>query len=149
MSQMPTKRKLQLVALFGGSIIPVGITLYRIPNIIDQKGDQVYRSLWASVEILLATGVANALILGSFVRDRGVKKQKFKYGSVTDSMDRTTSRRGTVARHWGSDEDLVRDLGRNPLCSTSTHGCSHQPYRSSRQNAQRRSSLALSFRKSQ
>jgi len=30
---------------------------------------------------------------------------------MSDSIERTASRRGTVTRHWGSDEDLVRDLG--------------------------------------
>ncbi|KAI9642395.1 hypothetical protein NHQ30_009199 [Ciborinia camelliae] len=110
-STMRIKKKIQLVLLFAGSLIPAGITLYRIPQIIDRHGIQQYRSLLASVEILFATAVANALILGSFVRDRGVKKQKFKFGSLTDTLDRSTSRRGTAARQWGSDEDLVRDLG--------------------------------------
>jgi len=72
------------------------------------------RSLLASVELLFATTAANALVLGSFMRDRGLKKRKFKYGSVADSTDRSStsrSRRPTVNRHWGSDEDLVRELG--------------------------------------
>jgi hypothetical protein len=110
-SQMSTKRKVQLVVLFAGSLLPAGTTLYRLPNIIDRHGSQQYRSLLASIEILFATAVANALVLGSFVRDRGVKKQRWKFGSMSDSIDRTTSRKGTVQRHWGSDEDLVRDLG--------------------------------------
>jgi hypothetical protein len=112
MSQMSFKRKLQLTSLFGLSVIPITTTLTRIPNIIDRQGSQNYRSLWASIEILAATGVANALVLGSFVRDRGVKKLKFKLGSRSDSIDRASSRRGTAAqRHWGSEEDLVRDFG--------------------------------------
>jgi hypothetical protein len=110
-SQMGFKRKLQLVALFATSLLPAGTTLYRVPNTIDRHGSQQYRSLLASVEILFATTVANALILGSFVRDRGVKKQRWKLGSLTDSLERTASRRGTFARQWGSDEDLVRDVG--------------------------------------
>lgn len=112
-SKMKTTRKIQLVLLFAGSLLPAGTTLYRIPNIIDRHGSQQYRSLLASVEILFATAVANALILGSFVRDRGVKKKKWKAGSMSDSIERTASfsRRGTAIRHWGSDEDLVRDLG--------------------------------------
>lgn len=110
-SQMGPKRKVQLVALFATSLLPAGTTLYRIPMIIDQQGSQQYRSLLASVEILFAATVANALILGSFVRDRGVKKQRWKLGSLTDSLERTTSRRGTTVQHWGSDEDLVRGLG--------------------------------------
>ncbi|KAH8656066.1 hypothetical protein BGZ60DRAFT_385063 [Tricladium varicosporioides] len=110
-SKMGAKRKIQLVLLFSASLLPAGTTLYRIPNIIDRHGSQQYRSLLASVEILFATAVANALILGSFIRDKGVKKQRWKFGSMTDSVERTSSRRGTVLRHWGSDEDLVRDLG--------------------------------------
>jgi len=110
-SQMGLKRKLQLVSLFAGSLLPAGMTLYRIPNIISRDGSQQYRSLLASVEILFAAAVANALVLGSFVRDRGVKKQRWKFGSMSDSIERTASRRGTTARQWGSDEDLVRDLG--------------------------------------
>ena len=110
-SRMGVKRKIQLTFLFAGSLLPAGTTLYRLPNIVDRHGSQQYRSLLASVEILFATAVANALVLGSFIRDKGVKKQRWKFGSMSDSIERTTSRRGTVVRHWGSDEDLVRDLG--------------------------------------
>jgi hypothetical protein len=110
-SKMGAKRKIQLVLLFAGSLIPAGITLYRIPNVLMRDGSQQYRSLLASIEILFATAVANVLVLGSFVRDRGLKKQRWKFGSTSDSIERTSSRRGTVIRHWGSDEDLVRDVG--------------------------------------
>lgn len=110
-SKMGLKRKIQLVLLFAGSLLPAGTTLFRIPNIVDRHGSQQYRSLLASVEILFATVIANSLVLGSFIRDRGVKKQRWKFGSMSDSIERTASRRGTVTRQWGSDEDLVRDLG--------------------------------------
>jgi hypothetical protein len=110
-SKMGVKRKIQLTFLFAGSLLPAATTLYRIPNIVDRHGSQQYRSLLASIEILFATAVANALVLGSFIRDKGVKKQRWKRGSMSDSVERTTSRRGTVVQHWGSDEDLVRDLG--------------------------------------
>lgn len=110
-SQMGLKRKIQLVLLFSTSLLPTGTTLYRIPTIINRDGSQPYRSLLASVEILFAATVANALILGSFVRDRGVKKHRWKLGSQSDSIERTTSRRGPTINNWGSDEDLVRDLG--------------------------------------
>jgi hypothetical protein len=101
-SKMPVKRKIQLVLLFAGSLLPAGTTLFRLPNIIDRHGSQQYRSLLASIEILFATAVANSLVLGSFVRDRGVKKQRWKFGSMSDSIGRSTNRRGTVIRHWGS-----------------------------------------------
>lgn len=116
-SSMSLKRKIQLVLLFSLSLGVVAVSLYRVTHVIDHHGSQQLRSLLASIELLVATCVANALVLGSFVRDRGVKKRRFKYGSIagesihgTDSGNR--SRRPTVAgRTWGSDEDLVRDLG--------------------------------------
>lgn len=117
-SHMPLPRKSMLTMLFGLSLIPIGITLCRVPNVLRHNGAQHYRSLWASIEILFATAVANALVIGSFVRDKGVKKHKYKLGSA-DSMERTlSSRRGRVYgpgavafKHWGSDEELVRGLG--------------------------------------
>lgn len=116
-SSMSLKRKVQLVLLFSLSLGVVAVSLYRVTHVIDKHGSQQLRSLLASIEILVATCVANALVLGSFVRDRGVKKRRFKYGSIagesahgTDSGNR--SRRPTVAgRAWGSDEDLFRELG--------------------------------------
>ncbi|KAK4231255.1 hypothetical protein QBC38DRAFT_440026 [Podospora fimiseda] len=115
-STMTTKRKLQLVLLFSLGLAPVGVTIYRVPHIISEGGSQQSRSLYASVELLFATAAANTLVLGSFVRDRGVKKKKFKYESVAvaSSIGRSSaseSRRPTVLRHWGSDEDLVRETG--------------------------------------
>lgn len=112
---MTAKRKVQLVLLFSLSLSVVGVTLFRVPNIIKHHGSQQYRSLLASIEILFAVASANALVLGSFVRDRGVKKQKFRRSSVAESFDRTSSnpRHPVLQRHWGSDEDLVRDVGMN------------------------------------
>lgn len=115
-SQMTFTRKLQLVLLFSMSLLVVAVTLYRLPRVMNAHGSQQLRSVIASIELLVATSVANALVLGSFVRDRGVKKRRFKYGSIagesnpTDSGNR--SRRPTVAeRAWGSDDDLFRDVG--------------------------------------
>ncbi|KAI1386306.1 uncharacterized protein F4822DRAFT_311910 [Hypoxylon trugodes] len=112
-SHMNTKRKVQLTLLFSLSLGVVGVTGYRIPRIIQLHGDQQIRSLLASVELLFATAAANTLVLGSFVRDRGVKKSKYRHNSSTaaESIDRGSDRRPTLNRHWGSDEDLVRDLG--------------------------------------
>jgi hypothetical protein len=112
-SQMQFRRKLQLLILFSLSLSVVAVTLYRVPHIIDAHGSQQYRSLLASVELIFATASANALVLGSFVRDRGVKKQKPRRSSTAaESFERTnTTRRPTIHRQWGSDEDLVRDLG--------------------------------------
>lgn len=116
-SHMTLTRKIQLALLFSMSLLVVIVTLYRLPRVIESHGSQQLRSLLASIELLVATGVTNALVLGSFVRDRGVKKRRFKYGSVVDESAHGTdsdnrSRRPTTAeRAWGSDEDLFRDIG--------------------------------------
>lgn len=119
MSTMTLKRKVQLVLLFSLSLLVCVVTLYRIPTVVEAHGSQQRRSLLASIELLVATAAANALVLGSFVRDRGVKKRRYKYGSIagdshggTESDHRPGSRRPTVAeRAWGSDDDLFRDVG--------------------------------------
>ncbi|KAI0387635.1 hypothetical protein F5Y04DRAFT_240657 [Hypomontagnella monticulosa] len=111
-SHMGTKRKVQLTLLFSLSLFVVAVTGYRIPRILRANGNQQLRSLLASVELLFATAAANTLVLGSFVRDRGVKKTKYRHGSAAgESIDHSSERRPTLHRHWGSDEDLVRDLG--------------------------------------
>ena len=101
--------------LFGLSLILVGITSYRIAAVIDRHADQRFRSLLASLEILAAAAISNALVLGSFVRDRGVKKQRFRFGSVggNSSMNASSgARKGIItARTWGSEADLVGDMG--------------------------------------
>ncbi|KPI40523.1 uncharacterized protein AB675_7546 [Cyphellophora attinorum] len=118
-STMPMKKKLSLIGLFLLSGILIGVTAYRVPSTIDRQSDQTYRSLLASLEILAATFVSNAVIIGSFIRDKGVKKAKFRAASVADSTNGVgplsrvaTARSAQVTmRHWGSDEDLVSDLG--------------------------------------
>ncbi|KAH1278997.1 hypothetical protein KXX33_007092 [Aspergillus fumigatus] len=116
MTHMPMKRKVILSVLFALSLILVGITCYRVPSVIWHHGSQQYRSLLASLEILAATAVSNAVVIGSFVRDKGVKKAKFKKdvgsASVSESMDHSSTRRATITYHqWGSDSDLAGDLG--------------------------------------
>lgn len=116
MSHMPVKRKVSLVALFCLSLVLVAITCFRVPSVIDRRGSQPYRSLIASLEILAATAVSNVVVISSFVRDRGVKKLKYKRDqgstSPSDSMDTCVMRRNTVMQHqWGSDCDIAADLG--------------------------------------
>ncbi|KAI1179411.1 GPCR protein, PTH11-type [Nemania sp. FL0916] len=111
-SHMGPKKKIQLTLLFGLSLGPVGTSIYRVIYVFRTHGNQQTRSLLASVELLFATTAANALVLGSFVRDRGTKKPKYRADSVAgDSIERTPSRRPTIHQDWGSDEDLVRDIG--------------------------------------
>ena len=114
-SAMAFRRKFSLVLLFGLSFILVGITLYRVVGVIDRHSDQQFRSLLASLEILAAAAVSNAVVLGSFIRDRGEKKKRFRFGSTggSSSLDTASQQRARTItqRHWGSDADLVGDLG--------------------------------------
>ncbi|ORX95965.1 hypothetical protein BCR34DRAFT_498058 [Clohesyomyces aquaticus] len=113
-SAMAFKRKVSLIGLFSLSLILIAITGARIPMVIKRSGIQQFRTVFASAEILAAAAVSNAIILGSFLRDRGPKKAKYKIGSVNDSMDRRSSTRRPTMQQWGSDEDLARDLGYLP-----------------------------------
>lgn len=115
-SSMRTSKKISLILLFLLSTILIAITAYRIPSTIARHSAQQYRSLLASLEILAAAGVSNAIAIGSFIRDKGVKKAKFRVPSVDDSssIGRTTTRsrtRSITHHHWGSDEDLARGVG--------------------------------------
>ncbi|KAL8898612.1 MAG: hypothetical protein Q9192_002004 [Flavoplaca navasiana] len=115
-SHMAAKRKASLILLFSLSLLLIAITIYRVIGVVHRRSDQQFRSLLASLEILAAAAVSNAVALGSFVRDRGVKKQRYRYGSVGghSSLDRAATGerpRALTAQTWGSDADLAGELG--------------------------------------
>lgn len=108
MSAMPLRNKFTLCFLFSLSTILIAITGYRMSTIIEAHGLQQRRSLWASLEIMAAAAVSNALIIGSFVRDKGVKKAKYKGTERTNSSiveQQPSINRTMTKRHWGSDSD--------------------------------------------
>ncbi|KAL9001152.1 MAG: hypothetical protein Q9169_000335 [Polycauliona sp. 2 TL-2023] len=115
-SHMAAKRKASLVLLFSLSLLLIAITIYRVVEVMNRHSDQQFRSLLASLEILAAAAVSNALALGSFVRDRGVKKQRYRYGSAEGhrSLDQAVADvrpRALTAHTWGSEADLAGELG--------------------------------------
>lgn len=104
------KRKLQMVSLFSLSLVMIVMTATRMPKVIEAQGRQQYRTVWASAEILAATFVVNAVTLGSFLRDKGAKKNKFKRAySVSESADRASARRPTLATLYQFDSDSDDD----------------------------------------
>lgn len=105
------RRKLQLAALFSTSITLIIITGMRMPEVISNLGRQQYRTIWASSEILASAFVSNFVVIGSFIRDKGSKKTKWKSMSVSDSIDRASTRRPTIPQPTDSEEDLFRFLG--------------------------------------
>lgn len=135
-SKMPFGRKISISALFALSLILIAITAYRMSAIINSRGRQQLRTLWASLEILAAAAVSNAVILGSFLRDRGVKKQKYK-SQANDTARSASVNEGQsnlvktmTRRHWGadSDEDLFSTLrGRLDSVVEDTSGMTPAP----------------------
>lgn len=125
-SSMPLKRRLMLCLLYSLSIFLIAIAAYRIPAIVNVHGRQQRRSLWASLEILASAACSNAVIIGSFVRDRGVKKRRYRRDETRrlESADAPSINRTFTQQHWGndSDEDLFRSVrGRmNSLASQGT-----------------------------
>lgn len=122
MSRMRMSKKISLTLLFLLSFIMIAVTAYRIPAVIKRNYSQQYRSLLASLEIFAATAVSNGIVIGSFLRDKGVKKSRYRAGSYAYTDDEhdggTLSRPATrtlqpsvTHKHWGSDEDLVAGLG--------------------------------------
>ena len=114
-SAMPVMRKISLCLLFSLSLFLLAIAAYRMPAIISVHGLQQRRTLWASIEILAAAAVSNSVVIGSFVRDRGVKKAKYRADELqrTGSADQPSINRVLTEQHWGndSDQDLFRSLG--------------------------------------
>ncbi|KAK4204599.1 hypothetical protein QBC40DRAFT_216863 [Triangularia verruculosa] len=115
-SRLPVGHKSLLVALFCLHIFTVVVAVYRVPQIINEQGYQATRTTWASAEILMATFAANALTIGTFMRDKGAKKRKFKYEATASSANRRNSRMDstTVSKKpsWDEDDDLEADYSK-------------------------------------
>ncbi|KAF5010845.1 hypothetical protein FDECE_3018 [Fusarium decemcellulare] len=115
-TQIATKRKVLLIMLFSLGLLSVGITLYRMPRIIQAQGSQVVRTMWASVEILAATGVGNTVALGSFLRDSGVKRKKYKgsnsyeYSNSRSQSQPTKLTRTAQHSNWEEESDDGRPV---------------------------------------
>ncbi|KAJ4289325.1 hypothetical protein N0V88_007076 [Collariella sp. IMI 366227] len=83
-SRLSMGRKTLLVGLLCLHVFTVIVAIYPVPAILREDGYQGTRTMWASVEILMATFAANALAIGTFVRDTGVKKNRFRYRPNTE-----------------------------------------------------------------
>ncbi|KAL7940771.1 hypothetical protein V8C42DRAFT_206377 [Trichoderma barbatum] len=99
-TRIPTRRKVLLAMLFCFGFLTVGITIYRIPETIKQHGDQIVRSMWASIELLAATAVANLVALGSFLRDSGARKIKFRPDYHSSGTTSRHQGQGTTTSDW-------------------------------------------------
>ncbi|EHK20773.1 uncharacterized protein TRIVIDRAFT_192678 [Trichoderma virens Gv29-8] len=107
-TRIHTRRKILLAMLFCFGFLTVGITIYRIPETIKQHGDQVVRSMWASIELLAATTVANLVALGSFLRDSGARKNKFRPDYNSSGTTSRPQGQGTATSDWYQAENEHR-----------------------------------------
>ena len=104
-SRLKPGQKALLIGLFSLHLVPVIIAIYRLPEIIEEHGYQATRTMWASVEILAATFATNALAIGTFVRDKGIKKRKFRYEPPNSTVrSRQESRAANNKASWDEDE---------------------------------------------
>ena len=87
-SRLSLGRKTLVVGLLCLHIFTAIVAIYPVPAILREGGYQGTRTTWASVEILMATFAANALAIGTFVRDTGVKKERFRYRPQTEAAGR-------------------------------------------------------------
>ncbi|KAF8473601.1 hypothetical protein BDZ91DRAFT_652098, partial [Kalaharituber pfeilii] len=74
-SRLPLLRKIQLSLLFGIGVAVIAVTIIRLPLILASSTMQSSRTLWASIEILVACAVANAPILNSFHHEYKKKRR--------------------------------------------------------------------------
>jgi hypothetical protein len=121
LSRIPTMRKAFLVGLFSLGLVTVIISIYRLPQIFLEDGYQGTRSMWASVEILVATLAANTLALASFVRDLGVKKAKFKFDPVSSGKSERHKAVHDVWHGRGLENPSV-SLGNAANCESNKRG---------------------------
>jgi len=109
-SSLTQKRKISIILRMGLPLLGIILTIYQIPMVIKHNGAQQFRSLVASFDVLLATFISNAVVLGSLLQDRGYKKEKYKFGAAGRDFNTKRNDGGTrrPTTRWGSDEDLMR-----------------------------------------
>ena len=110
-------------------LIPGALAIYRIRFVNNYEFSQPQRTLYATLECFASCTVANAIVLNSFVRDKGPKRNKYRgpggkntvYSpdqinargrgglEATYALDMQSMRTGMKV--WGSDEDLVKGMG--------------------------------------
>lgn len=129
-TSMPFKKRFFLILSLSLSLFTCALAVYRVPFVLRYHASQPHRTLYASLECLASCTIANAIVLNSFFRDKGPKRNKYrgpggahmvyspeaiaKRGRTKDqealyALDEQSTRMGM--RLWGSDEDLVKDTG--------------------------------------
>ena len=110
-----TNRKISITLRMALPFAGVILTCCQMPIVISRLGEQQFRSLFVSFDILLTTFTANAIVLGSLLQDRGYKKTKYKHGDAKSGFNTKKAGAGrdfgtanVLHNRWDSDEDLMR-----------------------------------------
>ncbi|TGZ78085.1 hypothetical protein EX30DRAFT_334718 [Ascodesmis nigricans] len=115
-------RRLRIVISFSLSLGCAAVSAYRAYITITHHGAQQTRTMWASIELLTATFVANAVVINSFARDTGEKKVKFHPPTDLEReviLGQRRRRREEAGEKWArgkswemEDEEEEEDWGR-------------------------------------
>ena len=92
-------RKLRLLALFSGGFFLIAVSVVRIVQGIPNARIQQSRTMWASIETIFATVVAQAPSTYSLLRPRA---KGSSYGPSYDISAAANSQRKTQRSHLGS-----------------------------------------------
>jgi len=108
-SRISKKEKYSILIRMALPLAEVAVTIYQMSSVLSRHGDQQFRSLIASIDLLSATFSMNAVVLVSLLQDKGYKKTKYKHfvelkGAPIRNLG--SSHRNRNSR-WGSDEDLM------------------------------------------
>ncbi|POS85488.1 hypothetical protein EPUL_002458, partial [Erysiphe pulchra] len=82
MSGLLLKQKVNILLRLSLPLFPIVLTVYAIPALCGRDPfatSHIRRTLLVSIDVLLTAFSANAVILFSFLQDKGVKKSKFKH----------------------------------------------------------------------
>ncbi|RPA89582.1 hypothetical protein L873DRAFT_1721185 [Choiromyces venosus 120613-1] len=142
-SRLPVMRKIQLFLLFGVGMFVVCVTIIRMPLIIGDHSIQQARTLWASIECLVACIVANAPVLNSFLRRKSRKPLCEEHNHSANSRRRRMpvtgqDSVGSLTRNGGNDgldsvietrTEVIQKIDIDPLESGNRSKVTRSPWR--------------------
>ncbi|RPB08224.1 hypothetical protein P167DRAFT_539422 [Morchella conica CCBAS932] len=72
-TSLPRKRKIQLYALFSLGFFVILVSIFRLPFVMENHAIQRWRTLFASIEMLVACCVANAPVMYRLIKAQAAK----------------------------------------------------------------------------
>lgn len=112
-AKLARKVKLESLLLMLFPLVNICFTTYRLPSTVssDHLGSQRYRTFMASLDILLSTASANALVVTSFLQGRGFKKTTtYKHPELEGQQEDETALQ-QHQHHHGEDDVELKSLG--------------------------------------